>query len=83
MRCWLVEREYDDKGLVRLVYATPDGSRRLVSERAATTLREAGVTAAREVDPETLDDADDPALGERYAAEVERVRAGYGPDDPI
>ena len=83
MRCWLVEREYDDKGLVRLVYSTLDGSRRLVSERAATTLREASVTAAREVDPETLDDADDPALGERYAAEVERVRAGYGPDDPI
>ena len=83
MRCWLVEREYDDKGLVRLVYATPDGSRRLVSERSANMLRSGDVTAARDVDPEQLDDVEDAAERERYAAEVERVRENYGPDDPI
>lgn len=83
MRCWLVEREYDDKGLVRLVYATPDGSQRLVSERSANMLRATEVTAAREVDPEQLDDVDDAEERERYAEEVERVRERHGPDDPI
>lgn len=83
MRCWLVEREYDDKGLVRLVYATPDGSRRLVGERSANMLRVADVTAARDVDPEQLDDVDDEEQRERYAAEVDRVREDHGPDDSI
>ena len=83
MRCRLVEREYDDKGLVRLVCSTPDGGRRLLSECAAATLQEAGVTAAAEVDPGKLDVVDDPALRERHAAEAERGRAGYGSGDPI
>ena len=83
MRCWLVEREYDDKGLVRLVYATPDGDRRLVSERSANMLRGADVTAAREVDPERLDDVEEETERERYAAEVERVRENHAPEDPI
>ena len=83
MRCWLVEREYDDKGLVQLVYATPDGGRRLVSERSANMLRATNVTAAKEVEAEQLDDVDDPERRERYAAEVERVRERHGPDDPI
>ena len=83
MRCWLVEREYDDKGLVRLVYATPDGGQRLVSERSATMLRGVDVTAARDVDPEQLEAVDEADRRERYAAEVERVRGDHGPDDPI
>lgn len=83
MRCWLVERDHDDKGLVRLVYATPDGGRRLVSERSPAMLRETAVTAARDVDPAHLDVVDDPAVRERYSAEVERVRADHDPDDPI
>jgi hypothetical protein len=83
MRRWPVEREYDDKGLVRLVYATPDGRRRHVSERSANMLRGAGVTAAREVEPERLDDVTDPERRARYAAEVARVRERHQPDDPI
>lgn len=83
MRCWLVEREYDDKGLVRLVYATPDGSRRLVSERSARMLSGTRVTAARDVDPERLEDVEEPDERERYAREVDRVRGRHEPDEAI
>jgi hypothetical protein len=83
MRCWLVEREYDDKGLVRLVYATPDGERRLVSERSAAMLRGSGVTAAKDVEPDRLEAVTDVATQERYRTEVERVRDTHGPDETL
>lgn len=83
VRVWLVEREYDDKGLVRLVYATPDGNRRRVSERSANMLRDGGVTAAMDADPERLDDVTDPETAERYRDEVERVRDRHDPDEAI
>ena len=83
MRCWLVERDYDDKGLVRLVYATPDGDRRLVSERSAAMLRDRGVTASMDVDPDRLEVVADEATRERYHEEVERVRGQHGPDEEL
>ena len=83
VRLWLVEREYDDKGLVRLVYATPDGDRLQVSERSATMLQHRGVTAATEAEPDRLDDVTDAETRERYRAEVERVRSRHGPDEAI
>jgi hypothetical protein len=83
VRVWLVEREYDDKGLVRLVYSTPEGDRRRLSERSANMLRDGGVTAAMDVDPERLDDVTDPETRERYREEVERVVERYEPDDSI
>ena len=83
VRAWLVEREYDDKGLVRLVYATPDGERRRVSERSANMLRAGGVTAATDVDPERLETVDDPETASRYREEVERVRGSHGPEESI
>ena len=83
MQCWLVEREYDDKGLVRLVYATPDGSRSVLLERSATMLSRGAVTAARDVEPDSLEPVDEPARRERYAAEVERMRGRHEPDDAV
>ncbi len=80
-RCWLVEREYDDRGVLRLVYATPDGSRSLRRERSAALGGE--VTAAEEVREDRLRPVEDEGLRERYATEVERVRARHDPDDPI
>lgn len=83
MRCWLVEREYDDKGLVRLVYATPDGERRLVSERSAAMLQGSGVSASKDVDPDRLEAVTDAATRTRYREEVDRVQDNHGPDETV
>lgn len=83
MRCWLVERAYDDKGLVRLTYATEDGTRAIVRERSAAMLGRVEVTAAAEIDPDRLEPVEDPATRERYAAEAERMRNRHDPDDGV
>lgn len=81
--CWLVERSYSDKGLVTLVYATPDGERHVRMQRSSNMLQSSGVTAAREVDPEKLVPVDDPADRERYATEAERMADRHDPDDEV
>jgi len=80
VRCWLVEREYTDKGLVTLVYATPGGDRKLVEQRAANRLGD--VMAARDVEADMLDptEADD---AERYASEAARMAERHDPDDAV
>jgi hypothetical protein len=84
VRCWLVERTYSDRGLVSLVYATPDGDRVLRRQRAPAALREAGgVTAATTVDADALDPVADPDLRERYATEAARVADRHDPDDRL
>jgi hypothetical protein len=83
VRCWLVEREYTDKGLVTLVYATPDGARAATMQRSSNMLASTEVTAARDVDPDILEPVTDPDTRERYAHEVERTRDTHDPDDPI
>lgn len=83
VRCWLVERSYDDKGMVDLVYATPDGERRYHRQLAADRLVQASVTAARDVDADQLVPVEDPDTRERYATEVERVAASHDPDDEM
>jgi hypothetical protein len=82
-RCWLVERDYDDKGLVRLVYATPDGERAITIEKAAAALDRGDVTAARTVAGDKLQPVDDEQRRERYVTEVERVRERHDPDDEL
>lgn len=83
MRCWLVERDYDDKGLVRLVYATPDGENHVVKERSAAMLGRIDVTASIDVDSERLEPVDDEVTRDRYADEVDRMADRYDPDDPV
>lgn len=83
VRCWLVERSYDDKGMVDLVYATPDGERRYHRQLAGDRLVQASVTAARDVDPADLVTVDDPDTRERYATEVDRVTENHGPDEEM
>lgn len=83
MQCWLVERDYDDKGLIRLVYATEDGARRLISERSPAMLRRDSVTAAIDVPSDRLEPVADPDTRDRYASAVSAVRARHDPDDPV
>jgi hypothetical protein len=83
VRVWLVERDYNDKGLVTLVYATPDGERSIQQHKSSTMLSKQGVTAATEVDPEKLRVVADDERRERYATEAERVADNNDPDDEI
>lgn len=84
VRCWLVERTFDDRNLVTLVYATPDGSRYRQRERSSTTLGTGSpVTAAIDVPESDLEPVADSELRERYAAEAERTADQYDPDEPI
>ena len=82
-RLWMVERTYTDRDLVVLVYATPEGDRKLRKELSSSMLQRTTVTAAVEADPADLEAVEDAATRERYAEEVERVRADHEPDDPI
>ncbi|MFB6092826.1 MAG: hypothetical protein ABEK02_07440 [Haloquadratum sp.] len=85
VRCWLVERTYTDRGLVDMVYATPDGSHVRRKQVATTVMRQrgTGTTAAVDVDRDDLEPVDDEATRERYAAEAERMRAEYEPDEEV
>ena len=83
-QCWLVERSYNDRDLVTLVYATPDGERAHTKEIPMTAIAHGNVavTAAKQVDESDLEPVDDDTR-DRYREEVERVRADHAPDDEI
>lgn len=81
VRCWLVEREYTDKGLVTLVYAPTDGERALIEQKSAVRLGE--VTAGREVRPDQLVAVDEPDERDRYEAEAGRMADRHDPDDAV
>lgn len=83
VRCWLVERTFDDRNLVTTVYATPDGSRYRQRERSASALRRSPATAAIEIDEDELEPVTDAETRERYAAEATRTADQYDPDDRI
>ena len=84
VQCWLVERTFDDRNLVTIVYATPDGSRYQQRERSATSLRTgAEVTAATEIPETELESVPDDETQKQYAEEAERTAEQYDPDDPI
>lgn len=80
VRCWLVERSYDDKGLIRIVYAPTDGSGQHVTEKAAAS--DPDVTAAVEIEPDKLDPIDE-ENAERYAEEATRMAQRHEPDESI
>ncbi|MFB6168882.1 MAG: hypothetical protein ABEJ43_08555 [Haloferacaceae archaeon] len=81
VRVWLVEREYTDKGMVSLVYATPDGERAWYRQLSANALS-SGVPAARVVDPARLTTVEGEDR-ERYASEAARVADRNDPDDAL
>lgn len=85
VRLWLVERTYDDRNLITLVYATPDGDRMLQKEIAATIMHRQGkgATAAIDVEPDRVDAVADEETQERYATEAARMAEQYDPDDEV
>ncbi|WP_306054361.1 hypothetical protein [Natronococcus wangiae] len=84
VRCWLVERTFDDRNLVTTVYATRDGSQYQQRERSATALQSgSAVTAATEIPESELEPVPDEETRERYAEEAERTAERHDPDETI
>jgi hypothetical protein len=82
-RLWLVERTYTDKGLVSLVYATTDGERSVQRQRSMNVIQQRGVTAAIDVEAESLSAVDDDETRERYAEEATRMADQHDPDESV
>ena len=84
VRVWLVERDVDQRNLVTLVYATPDGDRRYRRQLSSAALdRGAEVTAATTVAPADLEPVEAADDRERYAEEARRVAAERDPDEAV
>ncbi|MDX1745858.1 MAG: hypothetical protein R3324_07975 [Halobacteriales archaeon] len=83
VRCWLVERTYDDKGLVRIVYATADGTRAVTTERSAALLNRQPATAAKMVPVDSLTAVTTADTRKRYATEARRMRERHDPSDEV
>lgn len=81
-RVWLVDRTYNDKGMIELVYATPDGERYLQKQLSEQMLMRTDVTAAIDVEESRLEPtADDNA--DHYGAEAARMADEHDPGDEI
>lgn len=83
VRVWLVDRGYNNRDLIVLKYATPDGTRLFRRELAAQAVDLDSVTAAKDVSASDLENVDNSELRERYESEVERMIAQHDPDDTI
>ncbi|WP_225335546.1 hypothetical protein [Halomicrobium urmianum] len=81
-RCWLVERDYWDKNLVTLVYATPDGEYQHTQQRSTQMLRQKPTTAAVDVAEDDLEPVPEEDR-ERYAAEAARIAERHDPDEEV
>jgi len=79
-RVWLVFREYTDKGLLNLVYATPSGERVLHKQRS---LNAGDPTAAVDAEVDDLEAVEDGEDRERYGQEASRMRDSHDPDDRV
>jgi len=85
-RVWLVERAYSEEvqNMLKLVYATPDGSRMLHLQKMLSSPHQADtITAARDVPDEKLEPVRDEDDVERYAREADRMREEYEPDETV
>lgn len=81
-RLWLVEREYTDKGLVTLVYASTDGTRHLQRQLSERMMMRSEVTAGQDVETDRLEPTPE-SERERYAAEASRMAEKYDPEDAV
>ena len=80
---WLVDRQFDSKGLVRLTYATEDGKRMHTKELAEQRLvTGGGITAGREVEESALGESPADEV-ERFAAEASKMAAEHDLDDTV
>lgn len=83
VRVWLVERGYNNRDLIILKYATPEGDRIFRNEFASQVIDTKTVTAAKDVSPDDLESIDEADVQDRYKAEATRMAAEHDPDDPI
>lgn len=83
IRCWLVERDFWDKNLVTLVYATRDGERHVTRQKSTALLRQDPPTVATDVPESDLEPVTDPEDRERYATEADRIADRRDPDEPV
>lgn len=81
-RVWLVEREYTDKGMVTIVYASTDGERHLQRQLSERMLMRSDVTAGNDVEVGRLEPTPD-SERDRYAAEASRMAEKYQRDDAV
>lgn len=80
---WLVDRQFDSKGLVRLTYTTEDGKRMHTKELAEQRLVTGdGITAGRDVDEDALGESPTDEI-ERFATEASRMAAEHDLDDVV
>jgi len=80
---WLVDREFDSKGLVRLTYVTEDGERMHTKELAEQRLVTGdGITAGREVEETALGESPADEI-ERFAAEASKMAAEHDLNDTV
>ena len=80
VQCWLVRREYTDKGLITLEYATPDGTRSFVKQISPNS---PDPTAAKTLDPAELTPVEDPDEQARFETEATRMRERHDPDETV
>lgn len=83
VRVWLVERGYNNRDLIVLKYATPDGDRVFRRELAAQAIDLDTVTAAKDVSPDNLESVTETDVQEQYEAEATRMADKHDPDDTI
>jgi hypothetical protein len=79
---WLVERDYTDKGMVTIVYASTDGERHLQRQLSERMVVRADVTAGKHVETGRLSPTPDGDRG-RYAAEASRMAEQHEPDNAV
>lgn len=77
---WFVHREYTDKGLITLEYATPDGERLFVKQISPQS---PDPTVAKEVPEADLQPVEDPETRERYRSEAARMQERHDPDETV
>ncbi|MFC6960646.1 hypothetical protein [Halocatena marina] len=82
VRLWMVERTYDTRNLITLIYATTDGERYYQKELSSSLLSRTTVTAAIEVADEDLEPTSDDTR-QRYAEEATRMAEKHAPDDEV
>lgn len=83
VRLWMVERSYDTRNLVTVVYATTDGDRYHRKELSVSMLSRTDVTAAIELPATDLEPVEDGQRRQRYATEATRMADTHAPDDAV
>lgn len=82
VRVWLVDRTYNDKGMVELVYATTDGERYHHRQLSEPMLVQQSVTAAEDVAEDRLEPTGEEDR-EYYRSEASRMAEDHDPNEEV